>query len=62
MLKTFAKDARHFTHRCAKPDAHEMFEISRRVTLGCFALGFIGFFVKLVFIPINSIILGSNAV
>lgn len=32
--------------------------IGMRVSMGIIAMGFVGFFVKLVFIPIKSIIVG----
>ena len=44
---------------CTKPDYKEFKKIATAVGLGMTVMGFVGFFVKIVHIPINMII-GSN--
>ncbi|VDN26420.1 unnamed protein product [Gongylonema pulchrum] len=48
--KQFAKDSIRLVKRCTKPD---------RKAIGFAIMGFIGFFVKLIHIPINNIIVGG---
>ena len=49
------------TRRCASfaPGRAEYQQICLRTAVGLMVMGFVGFFVKLVFIPIKSIILGA---
>ena len=62
--KVFIKDSIHLLNRCTKPDRRgsltllniEFIEIARAVATGFVLMGFIGFFVKLIHIPINNII------
>ena len=60
-LKTFSKDSIRLVKRCTKPDAKEFTKITSKTALGFVVMGFIGFFVKLIFIPINQIIVGGSA-
>lgn len=39
--------------RCEKPDRKEFWKVARLTSVGFLAVGFLGFFVKLIFIPIN---------
>ena len=55
-LVDFGKDSMRLVNKCTKPDRKEYQKIVSRTALGFVAMGFIGFFVKLVFIPINNII------
>eukprot|EP00051_Salpingoeca_urceolata_P026629 m.477982 g.477982 ORF g.477982 m.477982 type:complete len:68 (+) comp21001_c0_seq1:64-267(+) len=55
-LYDFAKDSRRFLQRCTKPDRKEFTKIAIATAIGFGIMGFIGFFVKLVHIPINNII------
>ncbi|KAI8846815.1 translocation complex subunit Sss1 [Chytridium lagenaria] len=57
--KQFAKDSIKLINRCTKPDKREFFQISRAVGIGFLLMGFIGFIVKLIHIPINNIIVGG---
>ncbi|MFQ6644914.1 hypothetical protein Gotur_019271 [Gossypium turneri] len=50
-LREFAKDSVRLVKRCHKPD---------RKAIGFVVMGFVGFFVKFIFIPINNIIVGSG--
>ncbi|KAI9332300.1 translocation complex subunit Sss1 [Zopfochytrium polystomum] len=57
--KQFAKESIALIKRCTKPDRREFLQISRAVGVGFLIMGFIGFFVKLIHIPINNIIVGG---
>lgn len=59
-LKEFAKNSVRLVKRCTKPDRKEFNKICMQTTMGFFVMGFIGFFVKLIFIPINQIIVGGS--
>jgi len=39
--------------RCEKPDRKEFSKVARLTAIGFLAVGFLGFVVKLIFIPIN---------
>ncbi|KAL2937866.1 Protein transport protein Sec61 subunit gamma-2, partial [Bienertia sinuspersici] len=54
-LRDFAKDGVRLVKRCHKPDRKEFSKVAFRT-----AVGFMGFVVKLIFIPINNIIVGST--
>ncbi|EFJ23223.1 hypothetical protein SELMODRAFT_228208 [Selaginella moellendorffii] len=59
-MKEFAKDSLRLVKRCHKPDRKEYTKVALRTAAGFVVMGFIGFFVKLIFIPINNIIVGSG--
>jgi protein translocase SEC61 complex gamma subunit len=42
-------------NRCEKPDRKEFLKVARLTSVGFLAVGFLGFFVKLIFIPINQV-------
>jgi len=54
-LQEFAKNSARLVKRCTKPDRKEFNKITTRTALGFVAMGFVGFFVKLIFIPINQV-------
>ncbi|MBA0593107.1 hypothetical protein Gorai_010066 [Gossypium raimondii] len=56
-LRDFAKDSVRLVKRCHKPD--QFTKVAFRTAIGFVVMGFVGFFVKLIFIPINNIIVGS---
>ena len=58
-LRQFAKDSLHLVKKCTKPDRKEFMSIARATLIGFAIMGFIGFFVKLVHIPINNILVGN---
>ncbi|MBA0733280.1 hypothetical protein Gogos_017314 [Gossypium gossypioides] len=58
-LREFAKDSVRLVKRCHKPDRKEFTKVAFRTAIGFVVMGFVGFFVKLIFIPINNIIVGS---
>ncbi|KAJ4792036.1 Protein transport protein Sec61 subunit gamma [Rhynchospora pubera] len=68
-LREFAKDSIRLVKRCHKPDRKGFFpspfrfkfsKVAVRTAIGFVVMGFVGFFVKLIFIPINNIIVGSG--
>jgi protein transport protein SEC61 subunit gamma-like protein len=59
-LKEFAKDSIRLVNKCHKPDRKEYLKVASRTALGFLVMGLVGFFVKLIFIPINNIIVGSR--
>jgi len=58
-LQQFTKDSLRFLKRSTKPDRKEFTKIALATLVGFSIMGFIGFFVKLIHIPINNIIVGS---
>lgn len=54
--RLFAKDSIRLVKRCTKPDRREFEKIAIATAIGFAIMGFIGFFVKLIHIPINNII------
>mmetsp|Transcript_31098 Transcript_31098/g.50016 ORF Transcript_31098/g.50016 Transcript_31098/m.50016 type:complete len:94 (-) Transcript_31098:140-421(-) len=56
----FIKDSRRLVQKCTKPDAREFKKIAVACAMGFAIMGFIGYTVKLVFIPINNIIVGGQ--
>ncbi|XP_017770383.1 PREDICTED: protein transport protein Sec61 subunit gamma [Nicrophorus vespilloides] len=57
--RSFAKNSMRLVKRCTKPDRKEFQKIAIATAIGFCIMGFIGFFVKLIHIPINNIIVGS---
>lgn len=55
----FVRDGNQFLTRCTKPSRKEFLQISRAVAIGFAVMGFIGYFVKLIHIPINNILVGG---
>ena len=47
-------------HRRLRRASAEFSKIAQATSVGFFIMGFIGFFVKLIFIPINNIIVGMG--
>ncbi|XP_059657412.1 protein transport protein Sec61 subunit gamma-1-like [Cornus florida] len=58
-LRDFAKNSQRLVKKCHKPDRKEFTKVAFQTAIGFVVMGFVGFFVKLVFIPINNIIVGS---
>lgn len=56
--KAFANDSYRLVQKCNKPEAKEYQKILIATTVGFAIMGVIGFFVKLIFIPINGFLLG----
>jgi len=55
----FIRDGNQFLARCTKPNQKEFGQICRAVAVGFAVMGFIGYFVKLIHIPINNILVGG---
>jgi len=58
-LRAFAKDCYYLVLKCNKPDRKEFLRVAGATSVGFLIMGFVGFFVKLVHIPINNIIVGA---
>ena len=69
-IQDFANDSVNFFNKCAKPDRKgilflfllfwvEYMKILQACAMGFVVIGLIGYIIKLVFIPINNIILGA---
>ena len=56
-VQKFTADSIMFYQKCKKPDYQEYMKILQACIMGFFIMGAIGYGVKLVFIPINNIIL-----
>ncbi|KND02573.1 protein translocase SEC61 complex gamma subunit, archaeal and eukaryotic [Spizellomyces punctatus DAOM BR117] len=56
--RQFFKEGVQLVNRCTKPDKREFIKVTQAVSVGFLIMGFIGFFVKLIHIPINNIIVG----
>ncbi|WVQ82162.1 protein translocase SEC61 complex gamma subunit, archaeal and eukaryotic [Cryptococcus sp. DSM 104549] len=54
--RQFVKEGTLFVNRCTKPSKAEYIQLCRAVAVGFAVMGFIGYFVKLIHIPINNIL------
>ncbi|KAJ5819882.1 hypothetical protein N7474_005473 [Penicillium riverlandense] len=57
--KDFLRDGSQFIRRCTKPDKDEFYKISYAVGCGFLVMGAIGYFVKLIHIPVNQVLVGG---
>ncbi|KAI7820486.1 hypothetical protein BX661DRAFT_138780 [Kickxella alabastrina] len=57
--KQLVKEATWILRRCAKPNRKEYLKIVQAVVMGFLVMGFVGYFTKLIHIPINNIIVGG---
>jgi len=57
-LTEFGKNSVMLINKCTKPNRKEFIRIAMATGVGFCIMGFIGFFVKLIHIPINNIIVG----
>ncbi|KAJ7070880.1 hypothetical protein C8F01DRAFT_1108202 [Mycena amicta] len=55
----FYREGTQFLTRCTKPSDKEFYQICKAVGVGFAVMGFIGYFVKLIHIPINNILVGG---
>lgn len=60
-LHGFFIESVRLVRRCNKPDRKEFLKITTATAVGFAVMGFIGFFVRLIHIPVNSILLGTFA-
>ncbi|KAH8421030.1 hypothetical protein KR222_004439, partial [Zaprionus bogoriensis] len=57
-LMGFSRDSVRVIKRCTKPDRHEFQRAVLATTVGFLIMGFLGFIIKLLHIPIINIIMG----
>ena len=55
----FALDSKRFIERCHKPDLKEFKKNAYAVAWGILIMGSIGYFVKLIHIPVHNVLLGA---
>jgi protein transport protein SEC61 subunit gamma and related proteins len=60
-LQTFVKNSKHLVQKCTKPNQTDFNQVGTATVMGFALMGFIGFFVKLIFIPINNVIMGQSS-
>eukprot|EP00672_Neobodo_designis_P025032 CAMPEP_0174849490 /NCGR_PEP_ID=MMETSP1114-20130205/16231_1 /TAXON_ID=312471 /ORGANISM="Neobodo designis, Strain CCAP 1951/1" /LENGTH=71 /DNA_ID=CAMNT_0016083837 /DNA_START=48 /DNA_END=263 /DNA_ORIENTATION=+ len=60
-LQTFYKNSKHLVQKCTKPNQADFNQVGTATVMGFALMGFIGFFVKLIFIPINNVIMGQSS-
>ena len=53
----FCHESVSFLQKCSKPDKKEFIKISTSCAIGFAIMGIIGYIIKLLFIPINNILL-----
>ncbi|ANQ06627.1 Sec61-gamma subunit of protein translocation [Plasmodium coatneyi] len=58
-IQTFVHDSVRLIRKCTKPNKKEYTNIVYACSFGFLIMGFIGYTIKLVFIPINNIFVGS---
>eukprot|EP00389_Voromonas_pontica_P005227 GDKH01007813.1.p2 GENE.GDKH01007813.1~~GDKH01007813.1.p2 ORF type:complete len:70 (-),score=23.43 GDKH01007813.1:128-337(-) len=58
-LHCFYRNSKTLLQSCVKPDGKEYYNSLIAIGGGFLVMGFIGYFVKLFFIPINNSILGA---
>ncbi|KAL0235396.1 hypothetical protein GEMRC1_001978 [Eukaryota sp. GEM-RC1] len=51
------RNVRFLWNRCTKPDTEELRELAKSTAMGFAVIGGLGFVVKLIFIPINNLLL-----
>jgi len=57
--REFLKDGIQFINRAQKPDRPEFIKISQAVGVGFLVMGAVGYFVKLIHVPLNNILVGG---
>ena len=58
-LTQFVRNSRMLVTKCDKPNYAQFMNSSYATAIGFLVMGGLGFFVKLIFIPINNVILGA---
>lgn len=58
-LQTFIRESLQFIQNCSKPNKKEYIKISTSCAIGFAIMGIIGYLIKVLFIPINTILLGN---
>ncbi|KAL2168620.1 hypothetical protein VTG60DRAFT_7106 [Thermothelomyces hinnuleus] len=57
--REFIKNGVQFINRAQKPDRREFIKISQAVGVGFLVMGAVGYFVKLIHVPLNNILVGG---
>ncbi|PKS05210.1 hypothetical protein jhhlp_008579 [Lomentospora prolificans] len=57
--REFLKDGMQFINRSQKPDRKEFIRICQAVGTGFLIMGFVGYIVKLIHIPVNNVLVGA---
>ena len=55
----FYTNSVELVRKCTKPDLQEFNKLAIATSIGFLAMGFLGFFVRLIHIPINNILRGA---
>ncbi|KNB44210.1 putative translocase SEC61 subunit gamma [Blastocystis sp. subtype 4] len=58
-VKDFIRDSKFLVNRCTKPDKKEFTQTATATAVGFVVMGLVGYFVKLIHIPINNILIGA---
>ncbi|EER14029.1 Sec61-gamma subunit of protein translocation complex, putative [Perkinsus marinus ATCC 50983] len=58
-VRDFAAESRRLIQKCKKPDGKELQRMMYACGVGFFIMGFLGYTIDLVFIPINNLIMSS---
>ncbi|AAZ10133.1 protein transport protein sec61 gamma subunit,putative [Trypanosoma brucei gambiense DAL972] len=58
-MTAFARNSRMLVRKCQKPNYSEFNASAMATLVGFVVMGLLGFFVKVVFIPINNVVLGA---
>ena len=58
-VQDFAKESVQFIQKCSKPNKKEFIKIATSCAIGFAVMGIIGYLIKLLFIPINTILLSN---
>ncbi|KAK4193122.1 hypothetical protein QBC35DRAFT_164919 [Podospora australis] len=57
--REFLRDGVQFINKAQKPDRREFLKISQAVGVGFLIMGAVGYFVKLIHVPLNNILVGG---
>ena len=57
--REFIKEGIQFINKSQKPDRREFIKISQAVGVGFIVMGAVGYFVKLIHIPLNNVLVGG---
>ena len=55
----FVEDSKVFYSKCQRPEEQTYYKKLQATFMGVLVMGFIGYMIKLIFIPINNIILSN---
>jgi protein transport protein SEC61 subunit gamma-like protein len=58
-VQTLIANSKQLVSRCEKPDYDDFTKSAKATLVGMAVLGLLGCFIKVIFIPINSVIMGK---